>query len=277
MKTFVRWQGNKSKHLNKIIKYIPDFSGTYIEPFVGSGAMLLKLQPKKWIINDLNKDLINIWKSIKEHPQEIIKIFKEFGKDFKHLSKENKVKYCREITSKIEKLPYNIKRTSIYMLMKQCVYMGNIIINNKFYFNSLDLPITINNDYPFLKESNYNNIVKVSEYLNNSKGQIYNKSYEIILNKAKKDDFVFLDPPYIESHNYKFNYNKNEELDEKFLNNLYKQVKKLDKRGAKWMMTQADTKQIKEIFKEYTIKKFPVYRAITKNYVNELLIINYII
>ena len=98
MKTFVRWQGNKSKHLNKIIKYIPDFSGTYIEPFVGSGAMLLKLEPKKWIINDLNKDLINIWKSIKKHPQEIIKIFKEFGKDFKHLSKTEKVKYCKEIT-----------------------------------------------------------------------------------------------------------------------------------------------------------------------------------
>ena len=69
-------------------------------------------------------------------------------------------------------------------------------------------------------------------------------------------DFVFLDPPYIESHNYNFNYNKDEVLDESFIHNLYKQVKKLDKRGVKWLMTQADTKQIKNIFKEYTIKKF---------------------
>ena len=102
MKTFIRWQGNKSQHLNKFIEYIPDFSGTYIEPFIGSGALLLKLQPKKWIINDLNKDLINIWNQVKNNPDQIIKIFKEFGKYFKPLSKTDKVKYCKEITCKID-------------------------------------------------------------------------------------------------------------------------------------------------------------------------------
>jgi DNA adenine methylase len=274
MKAFVRWQGNKSKHLNKIIKYIPDFSGTYIEPFVGSGAMLLKLQPKKWIINDINKDLINIWESIKEYPQEIIKIFKKFGKDFTRLSKEDKLKYCKEITSKIENLPYDIKRASIYMLMKQCVYMGNIIINNKFYFTSLDMNV-YNKYYPFLKQKNYDNILEVSQFLNNSKGKIFNKNYEIILDKAKSGDFVFLDPPYVETNNYGFNYNKDEVLDEKFLNKLYQQVKKLNTRGVKWIMTQADTKQIKGMFKEYIIKKFQVYRAASKSYVNELIIMNY--
>lgn len=275
MKTFIRWQGNKSQHLNKFIEYIPDFSGTYIEPFIGSGALLLKLQPKKWIINDLNKDLINIWNQVKNNPDEIIKIFKEFSKYFKPLSKTDKVKYCKEITSKIELMPYDIKRASIYLLMKFCVYMNNIIINNKFFFNSLDLHILSRNKYYFLEENNYNNILEVSEFLNNSKGQIFNKSYEIILDKAKGGDFVFLDPPYIESHNYIFNYNKDEVLDESFIHNLYKQVKKLDKRGVKWLMTQADTKQIKNIFKEYTIKKFKVYRMASKSYVNELIIMNY--
>jgi DNA adenine methylase len=123
----------------------------------------------------------------------------------------------------------------------------------------------------------YSLILEVSHFLNNSKGKIFNKSYEIILDKAKSGDFVFLDPPYIESHNYEFNYNKDEVLDEKFLSNLYKQVKKLDKRNIKWLMTQADTKQIKNIFKEYTIKKFKVYRMASKSYVNELIIINYTI
>lgn len=64
MKTFLKWSGNKTQHLNKIIQYVPKEFGTYIEPFVGSGAMFLKLQPKKWIINDINKDLINVWKNI---------------------------------------------------------------------------------------------------------------------------------------------------------------------------------------------------------------------
>jgi hypothetical protein len=66
-------------------------------------------------------------------------------------------------------------------------------------------------------------------------------------------------------------------LDESFINRLYNQVKKLDMKGVKWLMTQADTKQIKEIFKEYHVKKFQVYRMGSKSYVNELLIMNYTI
>jgi DNA adenine methylase len=257
MKTFIRWQGNKSKHINKIIKYIPDNFNIYIEPFVGSGALLLKLEPEKWIINDMNKDLINIWKNVKENPEKIIKIIEAFGKDFKQLSKSKQLNYCRELTSKIEQIPYNIERAVMYVLMKQCVYMGNIILNNQFYFTSLDLNV-YNNYYPFLKENNYKNLRDVSEYINETNGKIYNKDYKYVLEKAQKGDFVFLDPPYIENNYYGFNYNKNEIIDEKFLNELYKELRKLDKKSIKWMMTQADTKQVKEIFKEYTIKKFKV-------------------
>ena len=275
MKTFIRWQGNKSKHINKFIKYIPEFTGTYIEPFVGSGALLLKLQPKKWIINDINKDLINIWNQVKNNPHEIIKIFKKFGDHFKPLSKNDKVTYCKEITSKIESMPYDLKRASLYLLMKFCSYTGDIIYNNKFFFKSLDMNIFIRNYYPFLIQNNYDNILEVSQFLNNSNWKICNISYEKILNISKSGDFVFLDPPYIENHNYEFNYNKDEVLDESFINRLYNQVKKLDMKGVKWLMTQADTKQIKEIFKEYHVKKFQVYRMGSKSYVNELLIMNY--
>ncbi len=277
MKTFIRWQGNKSKHINKFIQYIPPFTGTYIEPFVGSGALLLKLQPNKWIINDINKDLINIWNQIKNNPDEIIQKFKDFGIHFKPLSKTDKVIYCKDITSKIESLPYDLERATNYLLMKFCSYMGNILHNNKFAFKSLDMNIYISNKYFFLKQQNYDNILEVSKMLNNSNGKIFNKSYEIILNKAKQDDFVFLDPPYIESHKYDFNYNKDEILNESFIHKLYQQVKKLDSKNVKWLMTQADTKQIKEIFKEYTIKTFQVYRMGSRSYVNELLIMNYTI
>ena len=275
MKTFIRWQGNKSKHINKFIQYIPHFTGIYIEPFLGSGALLLKLQPKKWIINDINKDLVNIWKYVKSDPQGIIDIFTEFGNHFKPLSKEDKVKYCRDITSKIESIPYDIKRASMYLLIKYCSYMGDIIRNKNFYFHGLDLPILINNRYFFLEQNTYNNIQLVSQFLNNKSGKIFNKSYEKILDKAKEGDFVFLDPPYIENHNYRFNYNKDEVLDETFIQQLFIQVKKLDDRKVKWLMTQADTQQIKDTFKEYTIKKFEVYRMGSKSYTDELLIMNY--
>jgi site-specific DNA-adenine methylase len=130
MKTFIKWQGNKSKHINKFIEYFPEITGTYIEPFVGSGAVLLKLQPKKWIINDLNKDLINIWNQVKNKPHEIIQLFKTFGTKFKPLSKKNKVIYCKELIPNIESLPYNLQRATYYLLMKCCSYTGDILVNN---------------------------------------------------------------------------------------------------------------------------------------------------
>ena len=275
MKTFIRWQGNKSKHINKFIQYIPQFTGTYIEPFLGSGALLLKLQPTKWIVNDINKDLINIWKYVKSDPQGIIDIFTEFGTYFKPLSKQDKVKYCREITYKIESMPYKLERAATYLLMKCCSFTGDIIYNNNFYFPSLDMNIYVHKRYFFLEQIKLDNINHVSQFLNTKSGKIFNKSYEKILDKAKEGDFVFLDPPYIETHNYRFNYNKDEVLDETFIQQLFIQVKKLDDRKVKWLMTQADTQQIKDTFKEYTIKKFEVYRMGSKSYTDELLIMNY--
>ena len=275
MKTFIRWQGNKSKHINKFIDYIPEYTGRYIEPFLGSGALFLKLQPQQWIINDLNEDLMNVWTCVKNDPKKIINHFKRFEKKFVPMSKEDKVTYCRKLTSKIEALPFDFKRACYYLLMKHCCYMGNIVVKNKIYFKSLDLPILINNRYFFLEQNNYDNILEVSHFLNNSKGTIVNTSYENILHEAKKGDFVFLDPPYVEEHNYGFNYNLNEVLDDDFVTKLHLEVTKLDAKGVKWLMTQANTKHIRIKFKKYRIKTYKVYRMNSKTYVNELLIMNY--
>jgi DNA adenine methylase len=78
LKTFMTRMGNKSKHIRHIIDYIPKEYNTYIEPFVGTGALFLYLNPKKWIINDLNKNLINIWILIKNDSNYLIKQIKLF-------------------------------------------------------------------------------------------------------------------------------------------------------------------------------------------------------
>ena len=277
MKTFIRWPGNKSKHVNKILPFIPNTFNTYIEPFVGSGALFLKLEPKTWIINDLNEDIINVWQNVKDNPETIIQIFKEFGKRFKKMSKIKKVETCKHIVKNIETMSFDVKRAAIYMLMKHCAYMGSILINNQFKFKSLDLQILINNRCFFLEQNNYENIQSVSKFLNHTNGKIYNRDYKNILKKATQGDFVFLDPPYIEEHEYEFNYNRHEKLDNSFLHELLEEVIKIDQRGVKWLMTQADTKDVRNIFKDYTINIFKVYRVTSKTYVNELMITNYIV
>jgi DNA adenine methylase len=67
MKPFIRWSGKKTKCLKHIIPLLPNNTKTYFEPFLGSGALFLHMQPSKWVINDLNGDLISVWNSVHYH------------------------------------------------------------------------------------------------------------------------------------------------------------------------------------------------------------------
>ncbi|HAT77235.1 MAG TPA: modification methylase, partial [Flavobacterium sp.] len=80
-KPFLKWAGGKSQLINDIERTLPDEitkeKFTYIEPFVGSGAVLfwmLNNFPKleKAVINDINEDLINTYKTIASNPKELI-------------------------------------------------------------------------------------------------------------------------------------------------------------------------------------------------------------
>jgi len=277
LKTFVKWPGNKSKYMKYIVPNVPEEFNRYIEPFVGSGALLLKLKPTKWIINDLNKDLINCWKHVMNDPEHIIAGFKKFGKKFKRLSLEKKKEMCKKLTAGISSMDYDINRAIRFLLMKYCAYMGNISIKNENKFSGLDSNIYVKNRCFFLEPNSFKNLLDVSEFLNTTKGKIYNLDYKKILSKAKIGDFVFLDPPYIEDHDYDFDYNNDHKTEktDSFLKSLRDELKKLDKKGVKWMMTQAETPEVKRIFSGYKIIKFKVYRYFSNTYKNELIIKNF--
>ena len=275
MKTFIKWQGSKTRYIKHITPLLPEKYNTYIEPFIGSGALILHLQPKKWVINDLNSDLINAWNLVKKSPEEIIKKFKEYGRKFIPLNREDKKLYCRELMKKMISLPSSVERTILYLFLTYCAYSGVIYNSKGFFFNSLDMRIYITNRCFFLEDKYNTNLKNASVFLNNASGKIYNKDYKDILSKAKKNDFVFMDPPYIEDKNYGFNYNKDEKLDNKFITDLLLECKKLDKKEVMWLMTQSDTHQVRKTFKDYKITEFKVYRAVTKTYTTELIIKNY--
>ena len=79
----------------------------------------------------------------------------------------NQIKYCKEQVKKIETMEYDYKRASLFLLMKFCSYMGDILKNNKFMFNGLDLNIDSKEIYTFIKPEYYNLLEDVSEYLIN--------------------------------------------------------------------------------------------------------------
>ena len=109
MKPFIKWQGGKGRHLKHIIEKIPDFSGRYIEPFLGSGAVFLKLEPDNWIVGDINSELINIWNIIKQSPNNVISILKKRGELIKQKkSNVGKLNYLKKVLKDFEKISFDI-------------------------------------------------------------------------------------------------------------------------------------------------------------------------
>ena len=65
LKPIIKWSGGKSDELNQIIPHIPDNISTYLEPFVGGGAVYFHINPNNAVINDVHKELIDFYQSIK--------------------------------------------------------------------------------------------------------------------------------------------------------------------------------------------------------------------
>ena len=71
LKPLIKWSGGKGDEIKEFEKYFPSEFNTYIEPFVGGGAVFFYLAPQKAVINDVHKELVDFYKSIAENGYEV--------------------------------------------------------------------------------------------------------------------------------------------------------------------------------------------------------------
>jgi DNA adenine methylase len=202
MKPLVKYRGGKSRELPHIEKHIPDFTGKYIEPFFGGGALFFHLEPKKAIINDINSKLMDFYKGVKldfetlkKELSEIEKIYKVNRKKFEELkakaptervADENEPLYyqVRDMFNDLAEKKYS--DSLLYFFINKTAYSGMIRYNSKGEFN---VP------YGRYKNLNTSLVTKFHSQLL-AKTEIYNFDYKAIFEMADEDDFMFLDPPY---------------------------------------------------------------------------------
>jgi DNA adenine methylase len=202
MKPLVKYRGGKSKEIPHIVKHIPSYTGRYIEPFFGGGAMFFYLEPKRAIINDINLKLMSFYLEVKTNFEvlkkelsEVEMIYISNRKEFELLKSKTP---NERVADKNEPLYYEMrdmfnelakKRYSdalLYFFINKTSYSGMIRYNAKGEFN-----------VPYGRYANLNTSL-VTEAHNHllAKTEIYNLDYSDIFNMAREDDFIFLDPPY---------------------------------------------------------------------------------
>jgi DNA adenine methylase len=265
---FLKWAGGKKQSLFQFNEFFPekDQYERYIEPFVGGGAVFFYLDPKKAIIADLNKDLINAYRMIKKDVNLVIK-------ELDYFKKNHSKDFFLSIRKKFNNDDFDSfkKAAGLIYLNKTC-FNGLYRVNKKGEFN---VPFANHKDFNF----NIENLTSINKILKNT--IIKSGSFVNVLSYAKKGDFIYLDPPYhpLNKTSSFTTYTK-----KGFLKNdqeeLVRVFKKLDKRGCKIMLSNSNTEFIKNLYKDYFISK-----VISKRYINsvakkrgaivELLIRNY--
>jgi len=265
---FLKWAGGKRQLLSQIDLYIPKSFNKYIEPFVGGGALFFYLLPKNAILNDINQDLINTYRVIKENVSELITSLK------KHKNEEEYFYKIRSVDRNLDEFKTwsDVEKASRIIYLNRCCYNGLYRVNSKGYFNA---PF---GKYKNPKICNEENLKLVHKVLKDVK--LMNISFELCLNYAKKDDFIYFDPPYVpisESANFtsytKSSFKKEDQI------KLFNVFKELDQKGCKLLLSNSYNEFILKLYKNYQINIVYAKRAINSNpdkrgEIKEILIIN---
>ena len=255
----LKWVGGKRQLISDIEPLIPRRISTYVEPFIGGGAILFHLQPKKAVINDYNQELMNVYQVIKDNPDGLIEVLKRH----KELHSEE---YFYEVRS--------LDRSEDYENMSDVEKAGRIIYLNKTCYNGLfrvNRAGFFNTPYGKYKNPSIVNEVTIraiSNYFNSANVKFLTGDYKEALKRLRRGAFVYFDPPYINKANrlYKNSLVKKDHIE------IAEAIKNIN--NAKWIITYDDTEIVRLIYSEYYISQFSIqYSAATKKKEKELLIL----
>ena len=271
IKPFLKWAGGKRQLLPEIRRYVPTKYNTYFEPFLGAGAVLFDLQPQKAVVNDINFELVNTYKVIRDNVEWLIEEL------HKHSNDQEYYYQLRDIdrTPQFAVLSPIMRASRIIFLNKTC-YNGLFRVNRQGQFN-----------VPFGKYKNpkiVDDVVlrAVHQYLTNNHVTILNEDFETAVKKATKGDFVYFDPPYEPiSDTSSFTaysltgFNSDSQI------RLKKVFDDLSQRGCKVLLSNSATPFIRELYQEYNVVTITAKRAINSNAlkrgkVDEILVMNYV-
>ena len=237
-KPILKWAGGKTQMLNDLLPKVPSSYGRYIEPFLGGGAMFFALQPENAIIADSNPELINVYRQVSDHVDDVIQYLEQY--------ENTKERFYAVRSQKWETLPAAEAAARTIFLNKTC-FNGLYRVNKKGEFN-----------VPYGKYANPNICDRDTLYAASAvlkKAEILCGDYFLVLEHyAKEGDFVFLDPPYLPVSEYSdFKRYTKEQFYEEDHVELAKIIMRLHERGCHVILTNSNHPLVHELYASFTI------------------------
>ena len=276
-KPFLKWAGGKTQLIEQIKEQLPDTiktnSFTYVEPFVGSGAVLFWMLEQfpnldRAVINDINTDLINVYLTIKNDVRSLIKILEKWESEY-HNFMDNQEKK-KEYYYKKRKI-FNMrkstqtKQSALFIFLNRTCFNGLYRVNRK---NEFNVPI---GSYKKPQICNKENLLAVSKVLQRVK--IINGDYSKTLEFATGNTFFYFDPPYkpLTGTSSFTSYTKSKFNDEEQIR-LKEFCDILSDKNYQWILSNSDVKGndpnnnfFDDLYSSFNILRVTARRSINSN------------
>jgi DNA adenine methylase len=252
----LKWAGGKRQLRSELTRRIPERWGTYFEPFIGGGALLVELANRgrlgPAVAGDKNPELVNLYRVIRKDPEALIAALS----DRKFRNDDASFRKLRdEFNNLIGTRRHPVHRAALFLYLNKHGYNGLWRVNSRGQYN---VPF---GKYARLSLPAPEDLRSFSRMLRDV--TLVNADFGRVLRTVIPGDFVYLDPPYhplsrtarfTDYTTGGFPYGEQERLARVF--------GKLSDRGVLLMLSNSCTPEIRELYEDFTIHTVPAKRFI---------------
>lgn len=271
--TFLKWAGGKRKLIPKIEQHLPRYINRYFEPFLGGGSIFFyikqKYNPNFCLISDINSDLIETYKTVRDNPEELIQYLS-------HLKLKNSKEFYYEIRKKFNDGKIKgVKRCAVFIYLNKTCFNGLYRVNSSGKFN---VPF---GKYKNPEIFNEQTIFRASKLLQGVK--IICQDYTNLKDCIREKDFIYLDPCYDPLKKTSFAEYTSKRFSDEDNDRLAVFIAHLKSKKVKILFSNNITKNVKRLYPEiegYTWNYVSCRRSINsigskRGEIQELLIKNF--
>ncbi|MEU1889495.1 Dam family site-specific DNA-(adenine-N6)-methyltransferase [Micromonospora rifamycinica] len=245
-KSFLKWAGGKTRYAKTLVAVAPAFTGTYREPFLGSGAVFFELNPSRAILSDANEELIICFREVAKDAEAVMKRLDDYINTREHFE---------EVRSQNPAALSNLDRAARVIYLNKTSFRGLWRVNQKGQFNT---PYGAY-DRPYYSRQTLSEASKLL-----AGAEIRVADFQEQLDQATEGDWVYLDPPYIPLGGWAdFKRYTPGQFNEDDHIRLFKAMKRASERGVFVTLSNSDTPFVRDLFKnDFNIAKMATRRDI---------------
>lgn len=260
-RSFLRWAGGKWYALPQFSHLIPPFSGRYIEPMLGSGAVFFHLARERagtmeaWL-GDINRQLIDCFVAVRDTPEEMADQLEELAGEY-FASSDRDSLYYRYREEYNQSLPK--PEPALFLFLNRTCWNGLYRVNASGGFN---VPHGGTKPPSFPSRDD---LLNSSAAL--SQARLRNFDWQSTISQARPGDFVYLDPPYYsDTVRDSAKYSRDDFGLESHIR-VAKAVKSLSDRGIDFILSNSGEPEMIDLYRglDLTVRRIDVRRSISSD------------